>query len=130
MSVISRLRNAATFQVTEGGIDAHIQRVSITDGDGVDLTAASAERAPETPVSVSTAAVVLVAALTTRRGVLFYNGGPNDVWVGFSSAVTASTGQRIYAGGSWQLMGLGLYRGAIYGICATSESATVRCQQW
>jgi hypothetical protein len=71
-----------------------------------------------------------VAANTTRHGIVLFNNGPNDLFIGFTNGVTTANGIKIFPSGSWQLMGLGIYRGAIWGICASTETADCHAQQW
>jgi hypothetical protein len=75
------------------------------------------------PVSVSTTAVSLHASNGTRRTVAIYNSGSNTVYMG-GSDVTSSTGYPLAAYDDI-VMQLGENE-VVYGICATSESASLR----
>jgi len=121
----------ATHTISEDAETKHIQRISLSDVDGADLTATATGGAPSSvTVDTTTNGVQLLAASSTRVGFVIHNAGTVDMYIGFSATgLTTANGIRIFPGGSYQLTGVGMYRGIVHGIVA-SGTTDARIQAW
>lgn len=121
--------HVATYSWSEDAVTKHGQRIILCDADGREIGVVDVASAPGTPVTVDGTADVIVAANTSRHGLILYNAGSVEVFFGFTSGVTSSNGIKIFPEGQFLLGGFGIYRGVVYGITASS-STTVRFQEW
>lgn len=79
-------------------------------------------------VSVGSTATQILPADPGRRGFLISNNGGQIIYIGFDASVTTSTGIQILPQDKFDQIGEhGAYRGAIYGITASSTSD---CRFW
>jgi hypothetical protein len=83
------------------------------------MTAPRAMSGTSGTVTVATTATLIAAAKPSRKSILIQNVSAQDVYVGYTSAVTTSTGIKISAGSG---MSDDLYTGAIYGIVSATTS--------
>lgn len=125
--------NVATYQVSDpGSVTRYVQRVSIDDPDGGNVTASSAQVPPAegTLTSANTPQVVVTSG--AKVGWLIYNNSGVTLYMGFHSSVSAtgSTGGiPIPNNGSYQQSGPGVFTGDVY-LVATTNSKTYRVQTW
>ncbi len=95
-----------------------------------DITSAvnTSTNAPSVGITVSTSAVIIIAANTNRRGIIITNNSNGTLFLGKDATVTTSgaTMGTILTrnGGAYNDAGDGLYTGAIWGIY--SESAATQ----
>lgn len=80
-------------------------------------------------VSVGTAASVVVAANTWRRGITVYNGGSVTIYLGPDASITTANAIPVIAGGSYDFNGFEVYKGTLYGISG-SAAQDVRYFEW
>jgi len=86
-------------------------------------------------ISVTNAATVLLASNASRKGFALVNNGGQDVFVGNASVISgaaagANGGLVLKAnGGAWNMMGPGIYSGALSGITAANTSV-VAAYEW
>lgn len=126
-----------TDEVTIGGTLQQVQRIKLVDGTdgGTDLIGGTAAnglkvdvtRTPRGSKTVSRASMtstagVILAAKTARIGAYLYNAGPNDVYLGTTSGVTTSNGFLFPVGATLED---DISNDAWYGICASSQTATI-----
>ena len=79
--------------------------------------------------SVGTGASLVIAANTWRRGFNIYNGGSVACYIGFSTAVTTSTGTTVLPTASFSSDGLNNYKGDVYMISG-SATQDIRYMEW
>lgn len=77
----------------------------------------------------SSGATVILAANTWRTGITLYNNGSVTVYIGTDSSVATATGMPMAAGASYDFNGWQSYKGALYGIAASS-TADMRYLEW
>ena len=81
-------------------------------------------------VSVTTTATLILASTPGRRGFLIGNNGSNIIYIGFDSAVTATTGMQLMPQDRFDQSGeQSVFKGAIWGITSAGASDT-RSWQW
>lgn len=81
-------------------------------------------------VSVGSTATLIMSANNERKGCLIFNNGANTIYLGMASNVTSTTGLPLAANATFSNSDLhALWRGAIYGITASSTSDT-RFWEW
>ena len=121
--------HVATYSWSEDSVTKHGQRIILVDSAGRELTSSDTGGNPGTPVTVTSTAGIIVAANTSRRGLIIYNSGATAMFFGFGSGVTSSNGISLYPESQFTFLGFGLYRGVLYGITASSTT-TLRFQEW
>lgn len=81
-------------------------------------------------VTITTNATLIAAANPERKGLLIANNGDDTVYIGFTSAVTTTTGFPLYASATLSNDNLlAAFRGNVYGIVA-SATQDVRYMEW
>jgi hypothetical protein len=98
---------------------------ALEQATGVSVTSPVAQTGAYGQQDVSTTAVEVVAANTDRQSALLQNTGPEAVYVGFDSSVTAANGVEIAAGGTYADE---TYSGALYAI-TSSGTTDIRFQE-
>jgi len=77
----------------------------------------------------SSGSTLIIAANNERRGFVIKNNGGVIIYIGFDANVSTSTGLVILPQDSMTVNGDRVWRGAIYGIAASS-TADVRYWEW
>lgn len=122
--------NVATYQVSDPGpVTRYVQRVSLDDPDGGNVTAGATQTAPvELTLDTANTPEIVVAA-GSKVGWLIYNNSGATIYMGFHSSVASTNGIPIPNNGSYQQNGPGIFTGNVYCV-ATTNNKTLRVQKW
>jgi hypothetical protein len=81
-------------------------------------------------VTVTSSATPIIVPSSGRRNFVVYNAGVVDLYIGFDSSVTTSTGMTVLPGSTYSSSGDPEgWRGPVYGI-VSSGTTDVRYQEW